>query len=74
LVVGHRDILKEEVDKILFILENRCNNISPFEKALINNRLDAYKLYGGKTSITPKQADIIGEVHRKVKMTTMERL
>lgn len=67
-------ITKETIDQLIFILEKRPKGvITPWEKDLINNRLDRFKKYG-RCNVTPKQVKKIKDIYDKVKLSCLKRL
>jgi len=70
----HKSITEEVTEILLFICENRTTNITPWERDLLNDRLDAYKMHGRNTVITEDQEKIIKQIYTKVKLTMQEKL
>ncbi len=69
------DVDKEKVlEQMDFILEKRPDNLTQWEKDLINDRFEAFKHYGSSLNITEAQAKSIGIIHKKVKLYQRKKL
>lgn len=67
-------INNETVDQLIFILESKPTTLTQFEINFINGTFKRYKGYGSKTHLSGKQAKVIADVFRKVKIVNLKPL